>query len=231
MIQLLKQGKFSLILSAAGRVFALVGYRRAMMSDIAAEAGVALGTLYRYAESKEELFELALRRELGQEPTVLWDARGRASFESSLLEFVRHEFVGEDRFPILTAALEVDAPRDGRAEFESVLGELYDTMSQLYVAIRMIDRSASDWPELNTLFANQVRNPLLRALEAYLSLRCGKGLLITPPDLPTAARYIVETCATFAMHRHFTPGGNYALDSVARATAMHFISKGFAPPR
>ena len=63
MVQILKQDKFSAILTGAGRVFALVGYRRAMMSDIAAEAGVALGTLYRYAASKEELFELALPTE------------------------------------------------------------------------------------------------------------------------------------------------------------------------
>src|SRR5258708_36732729 len=45
---------------AALTVFGRTGFRLAQMDDIAAEMGVAKGTLYGYVDSKEALFALAL---------------------------------------------------------------------------------------------------------------------------------------------------------------------------
>lgn len=50
------QRKADAILNAAEQLFNLHGYRRTSMDDIAAEVGVAKGTLYLYFESKEALF-------------------------------------------------------------------------------------------------------------------------------------------------------------------------------
>src|ERR1041385_6588991 len=44
------------ILLAAGRVFIKKGFRLATMEDIAAAAGLGVGTLYHYFDSKEQLF-------------------------------------------------------------------------------------------------------------------------------------------------------------------------------
>jgi AcrR family transcriptional regulator len=44
------------ILDAAERLFLRVGYHDAKMADLAAEAGVAVGTLYNYFASKDEVF-------------------------------------------------------------------------------------------------------------------------------------------------------------------------------
>lgn len=44
------------ILEAAERLFARAGYHQTKMADLAAEAGVAVGTLYRYFKNKEEVF-------------------------------------------------------------------------------------------------------------------------------------------------------------------------------
>jgi AcrR family transcriptional regulator len=51
------------IVRAATTVFGKVGYHRARMADIAAEAGVAAGTLYNYFDSKDAIFQYILRRE------------------------------------------------------------------------------------------------------------------------------------------------------------------------
>jgi AcrR family transcriptional regulator len=48
------------ILEAAMRVFGSMGFRDAKIADIAAEAGVATGTLYNYFSSKEEIFQSIL---------------------------------------------------------------------------------------------------------------------------------------------------------------------------
>ena len=53
------------ILSAAERAFGRLGFRDAKMADIAAEAGVAAGTLYNYFKNKDEVFASILQR--GQE--------------------------------------------------------------------------------------------------------------------------------------------------------------------
>jgi len=49
------------ILAAAEKRFAAFGYRRTGIAEIAREAGVAAGTLYRYFENKEEIFRAVMR--------------------------------------------------------------------------------------------------------------------------------------------------------------------------
>ena len=60
------------ILAAAERRFATFGYRRTGIAEIAREAGVSAGTIYRYFESKEDVFR-AVVRELHE----AWLARAR----------------------------------------------------------------------------------------------------------------------------------------------------------
>ena len=50
------------ILEAAERVIGRLGFTGAKMADIAAEAGVAAGTLYNYFKNKDEVFESILIR-------------------------------------------------------------------------------------------------------------------------------------------------------------------------
>ena len=48
------------IVEAAVRVFGQAGFRESKIADIAAEAGVATGTLYNYFSSKEDIFQSIL---------------------------------------------------------------------------------------------------------------------------------------------------------------------------
>src|SRR5260370_28747399 len=52
------------LIAAAVRVFTREGYRSARMSDVAAEMGLSEAAIYRYVESKEGLFVLAIRHAL-----------------------------------------------------------------------------------------------------------------------------------------------------------------------
>lgn len=51
----IREQRAAQILSAAAKVFATKGYQRATTREIAAEAGVAEGTIYNYFESKRDL--------------------------------------------------------------------------------------------------------------------------------------------------------------------------------
>src|SRR5881296_2865560 len=52
------------ILAAAEERFSAFGYRRTGIGEIARDAGVAPGTLYRYFENKEEIFRAVMREGL-----------------------------------------------------------------------------------------------------------------------------------------------------------------------
>jgi AcrR family transcriptional regulator len=60
--------RFPEVLAAAVRVFARDGYRSAHMSDVAREVGLSEAAIYRYVDSKEALFALAIRHALLLEP-------------------------------------------------------------------------------------------------------------------------------------------------------------------
>jgi AcrR family transcriptional regulator len=54
------------ILTEAARIFARFGFKKTSVDEIAKAAGVAKGTIYLAAESKEDLFYQALHREVRQ---------------------------------------------------------------------------------------------------------------------------------------------------------------------
>jgi AcrR family transcriptional regulator len=62
--QSVSERKRAAILDAARTVFSRQGYSGAAVDDVAAEAGIAKGTLYLYFKSKEELYIAALTRDL-----------------------------------------------------------------------------------------------------------------------------------------------------------------------
>jgi len=60
-------GKEELIRSAAILVFAQKGFHKARAEDIAEEAGVAVGTIYNYFQSKDDLLLAIFQQEFDQE--------------------------------------------------------------------------------------------------------------------------------------------------------------------
>src|ERR1700749_3059887 len=60
----LKREKKECILSAATRLFARFGFKKTSVDQIAKDAGVAKGTVYLAADTKEDLFYQAVHREL-----------------------------------------------------------------------------------------------------------------------------------------------------------------------
>src|SRR5262249_7165404 len=66
------------ILDAAGRLFGTRRFHEVRMEDIAAEAGVGKGTLYRYFKDKDELYLKLLERAAGEFTERVHEAVRRA---------------------------------------------------------------------------------------------------------------------------------------------------------
>ena len=220
-------GGLDQVIAAALRVFAEKGYRRAQMSDVAREMRVAPGTLYGYVSGKEALFHLVVDRAF----TVESDGPAprlpiATPPPGATLERLRRRLAADSALPALERARRHDGPADARAELEAIVGELYDRIAGAWQGIVMLERSALDWPELAHVFYVDMRRGLLGRIERYLHTRAQAGLLADAPSAPGAARFVLETVAWFAMHRHRDPDGELD-DTTARRTAITLIANAF----
>lgn len=77
------------ILTAARRVFALIGYEATTVRDIIRETELASGTFYNYFKSKEEVFQAIAEDSTQKFRAHLSDVRARTT---SLEDYIEHAF-------------------------------------------------------------------------------------------------------------------------------------------
>jgi AcrR family transcriptional regulator len=213
------------IVEAALQVFLARGYQRTRMTDVAAAARVSPGLLYTYAASKEALFHLVLQRELGVDlATVTLPAPDPDPEGVQVL--IRAALREVSRIPTLEAAA-IDNPPDARAELAAIIGEHYDNMHRHRRVIRLVERSALDWPELADRFYVKGRRPFVRRLGEYIARRVASRHFTAVPDPDVAARYVIEVIAWFANHRYGDRDGALIGDEVARQTVVELATRSF----
>lgn len=239
--------RFPEVIAAAVRVFTQEGYRAARMSDVARAAGLSEAALYRYVESKEGLFVLAIRHALLLEALPADDPDGTDAADgvdgpqavrfplkppplAEMISQAREFVAAEVPFGSLAAALSGPVPADPAAELETVMRELFTLESQTREAADMIERSARELPELADLLNSGLRRPVLAAMTNYLAHRASTGTLRATPDTAATARLVLETLTWFARHRYLDPYGAAIPDSLAADTAVDAMIHALVPP-
>jgi AcrR family transcriptional regulator len=245
--------RFPEVIAAAVRVFARDGYRAAHMSDVAREAGLSEAALYRYVDSKEGLFVLAIRHALLLEPLPGADgadgsggadgadsAGGAAGLAGDfplaapslavMIAQAREFVAAEVPFGALAEALRTADCADPAGELELVMREMFILEEQTAQAADMIERSARELPELADLLNSGLRRPVLDALTQYLDGRAKTGKLRRTPDTAATARLVLETLTWFARHRHSDPGGAAIPPGLAQETAVDALLHALVPP-
>jgi AcrR family transcriptional regulator len=212
------------IVAAALATFTGAGYRRARMTDVAAAAGVSPGLLYTYAESKEALFALVIRREAGVDLATL-PLPVATPTETELLALVRGTVAEVGATPLLDAARADPRPADVVAEVGRVMGEQFDGITRLRTLLRLVERCATDWPMLAQEFYDGVRRPHLDRLQEYVSTRSDAGLIAPLTDPAIAARFVMETIAWFANHRFGDHDGAQLDDDRVRAEVIELLTR------
>jgi AcrR family transcriptional regulator len=217
---------------AATRVFIAQGYRRTQMADVAAELGVAKGTVYLSVESKEALFDLILRyADAGGGVSVPKRLPIGAPRRGATLAYVRERLTRE---PLVAEIMALGArrrPADLRAELEAVLGKVYDVLSANRVGIKLVDRCAADHPGLGELWFQGGRQGILAALREYFESRARTKELRHFQDSEVVARIVLETLVFWAVHRHWDPSPMAIEEAVARSTAIGFLSAALRAER
>lgn len=217
------------LVEAATTLFIRKGYRRTQMADVTTAMGLSPGAVYRYVESKEALFDLVVRAGASGD-LRMGEIRLPIPTPSpgATVAFLRETLKREGRLRSLGTALTRGTVDNPRAELESIVRELYAKTARYHVGIKLVERSALDWPELADLWFGRLRSDLINQLARYLELRIDHGLLRSVPDATAAARLIVETVAFFAMHRHGDPFPTPMDETVAENTAVDALVNAYA---
>jgi AcrR family transcriptional regulator len=225
-----QQDRLSEIAVAATRIFGRLGYRRTQMAGVAAEAGLSTGAIYTYVESKEALFHLVFAVGFGELGDQL---PGLPIATPPFDETIRLISKGLRRFaatPRLREALDEQAPIDVRAELTAVIEERYATIDLVWPLLAVIERSAVDLPELETLYFQRGRRGQLAQLTRYIEQRTRTGHFQTMTDPSVAARVIVETVTWFAWHRRDDRDAGEYDDQRARTTIVELLCNAFIGP-
>lgn len=94
-----KEREFNLrreaILEQAGKIFAAKGFHNTTMAEIAGASGFAIGTLYQFFESKEQLYTMVLTEKLGMMYAGIQEAVGE---ETDLLRKIDTLVAAQFRF-------------------------------------------------------------------------------------------------------------------------------------
>ena len=219
--------RFQQLVDCATRVFIEQGYARTQMADVAEAMGIAKGTLYLYVESKEALYDLVLRYAGAERPL---ETPAKLPLPTpkpgATLQYVRKRLRDQAPLPALLTALGRQRVSDAPAELTEIVREIYGTLSRNRHAIKLGDRSAQFHPELAAVWFEGGRGALVETLSRYLDTRIQRKLFRAVPDVTVAARLIVETIVTWAVHRHWDPSPQVIDDRVAEDTVVQFIVGG-----
>lgn len=217
------EGRFAHLVDVATRTFVARGYRLTQMADVADALGLAKGTLYGYVESKEALFDAAVRFADGHGalPTALpipTPAPG------SSIEYVRARLLA-DAAELERASSRRSPPLDRATdELSSILGGLYQRMRTNRRALKLVDRCAVDYPELAAVWFEAGRRAHLTLIEDYLRRRIAAGRLRAVPDVAITARIVLETVAAWTIHVPWDPAPQPFFEpDLERAVLDHLV--------
>lgn len=226
MARRIPEDRFDELVRAATRVFIEHGYRLTQMSDVAEAVGVAKGTLYGYVESKDVLLWVCLRSadEAGAIPlpeTLPIPTLPQGEIGMQVKAALGARLVQ----PMLAAALERDRAEDPIEEMREIIAELYDLMFANRHGIKLLDR-CMDHPELANLWQTQGREQPRLAMARYLERRIAVGQIRAVPNIRLAARIVIETLSTWAVHIHWDKAPEAFDPKESRSNAIDFLVRG-----
>lgn len=194
------QNRIPDIVAAAVRVFSKHGFRKALVDDIAREAGVSPATLYTHFQNKAHLFRYAVEHAALKPEELPPPEASSARSEHELLDFMANYVNQRVRLASVHRLLKAEPHAIGlAAELTEILEELWQLIERhrTQLSISQISSPLDEFPELFGVWANGLQT-LLGQIERYFSTRIRDGLIRPLISVPAMARTIFEIIAFYA---------------------------------
>jgi AcrR family transcriptional regulator len=215
------------VAAAALAAFCDGGFRLTQIAHVAERLGVSVGTIYRYVDSKEALFHLAVLEALDEAPETL-DTPLRTAGTAETARRLRAAVVGDRLWTRLEAALAAPSPADVAAEAREIAEQLYASLSRRAPVIRLLDRCAHEIPVLAEIFDGEVRAVLMSDLTRWVVAR-GLADESATPGAAVLARGAMEAVAWLAKSRRGDPTAAWMDEDQARAAAVRIFVNALVP--
>jgi len=178
-----KEARPAEIIEAATAIFIRVGYAAANLDDVAHQAGIAKGTLYRYFSDKQSLFRAVVQQAIGRNIEALEAAGGRMN--GAIEELV----------PKLLA-LAADRSGAGRAP----------------ALARMVIAESQAFPDLAAIWHDNVVSRVLSMLSGLIREAQAKGEVRQGDPLIHAFSIVGPMLAALLFHEVFSSTSTQAPD-------------------
>lgn len=215
------------IAEACVRVFMSKGYRTSGISDVAKALKLSHGAVYTYADSKQALLYLALLHVLDPAALESMELPVKAPSSEELVRTLQGWVDRQRGFDRLNKALSRPGSASAGEELTAIVEEIYDLIAGNRLVLSLFERCSEDLPALGQWYFVEGRRGMLAALGQFLETRIAAGLLRPVPDVPTAARFTVESIAWFAMHRHGDPDSAMLTDEDSRRAVCDLVPAAF----
>lgn len=209
------------LLGAGTTVFRHKDFRRAQMTDVAAEMGCSTGTLYNYVENKEALFEHVVLYGMTGElpsPDTLPLKMPDPGTTFAMIETIARELA--EGWSIYEA-LEIDEPASAVEEVTRITNELFDFFARYYTVIEVMETSVLDYSDLASTYDSGRQQMIFGPWTALIEKRVAKGVYRSIEDPEWATVLIVETLAAGAWKQR-SHMKNYD-ETVARAACVDHV--------
>jgi AcrR family transcriptional regulator len=216
------------LIRCATEVFCNYGYKQTQMTDIAKAMGIAAGTLYLYVESKEALFDFAIRYGIEngiEQPLPSFPIPTPKA--GSTIAYLKKLLSQQVQWPKLTDALTKKEVEDPRAELLDIIQELYAFMLGKRWGLFLIARSAVDFPELTEIFITKLRKKLLKDLTNYIQMRVNKGQFLPLTNANISAIFLTESIVWAVIHRMCDPEFRTITDEQIQDTVVTALVNSF----
>jgi AcrR family transcriptional regulator len=233
MVRVIPAARFGQLIEVATQTFIRRGYRQTQMAEIAQTLGFAKGTLYGYVESKDALFDAAIRfadrRDDVPAPNLL---PVRTPKPGATVRYVRQRVSAEASDTALVRMVQGALAIDNAAqELKVILEDLYLRLARNRYAIKLVDRCAADYPDLAAAWFGEGRWAQHQQLVYLIQKRVAAGSYRACENVDVVARTLLETITFWALHRHFDPSAQEVDDADARRVVIDLLSRGLLQVR
>lgn len=198
--------RFEKLITVAASAFVENGFQRTQMDDIARGLNVSKGTVYRYVNSKDSLFAAVLK--FADTLELLPPSGPVSAISLSDASDTLRDRLGEAFAELkLTTTVRDPNPKPSKetiaAEIELVARGVYEMLVRNRVAVMVLDRCASEVPELADAWYDEGRYALVDLWSEYLAKR--HRLIDSEIDRDALARTIVEMITLWAVKMPWDP--------------------------